>query len=54
MPQYIQSLINEKENKKKLGDRNKLVLLIAKATTYGFKSTSYTLLLRRGMPYLII
>ena len=41
MPQYIQSLFNVRENKKNLRGRNKLVLPVAKITTYGLKSTSY-------------
>ena len=41
MPQYIQSLFNMRENKKILRGRNKLVLPVAKTTTYGLKSTCY-------------
>ena len=41
MPQYIQSLFNVRENKKNLRGNNKLVLPVAKTTTYGLKSTSY-------------
>ena len=41
MPQYIQSLFNIRENKKNLRGNNKLVLPVAKITTYGLKSTSY-------------
>ena len=41
MPQYIQSLFNIRENKKNLRGNNKLVLPVAKTTTYGLKSTSY-------------
>ena len=41
MPQYIQSLFKARENKKNLGGKNKLGLLVAKTTTYGLKSTSY-------------
>ena len=40
MPQYIQSLFNIRENKKNLRGNNKLVLPVAKTTTYGLKSTS--------------
>ena len=40
MPQYIQSLFDVRENKKNLRGKNKLVLLVAKTTTYGRKSTS--------------
>ena len=41
MPQYIQSLFKVRENKKNLRGKNKLVLSVAKITTYGLKSTSY-------------
>ena len=41
MLQYIQSLFNVRENNKNSRGRNKLVLPVAKTTTYGFKSTSY-------------
>lgn len=41
MPQYIQSLLKVRENKKNLRGKNKLVLPEAKTTTYGLKSTSY-------------
>ena len=41
MPQYIQSLFNIRDNKKNLRGNNKLVLPVAKTTTYGLKSTSY-------------
>jgi len=41
MPQGIQSLFNIRENKKNLRGRNKLVLPVAKTTTYGLKSTCY-------------
>ena len=41
MPQYIQSLFNIRENKKNLRGKNKLVLPVAKTTTYGLKSTCY-------------
>ena len=41
VPQYIQSLVNIRENKKNLRGKNKLVLPVAKTTTYGLKSTCY-------------
>ena len=41
MPQYIQSLLSIRENKKNLRGNTKLVLPVAKTTTYGLKSTSY-------------
>ena len=41
MPQYIQFLFNIRENKKHLRGKNKLVLPVAKTTTYGLKSTYY-------------
>lgn len=40
MPQYIQSFFDVRENKKNLRGKNKPVLLVAKTTTYGCKSTS--------------
>ena len=39
--QYIQSLINARENKKNLGGKNKLVLPVAKTAPYDLRSTSY-------------
>jgi len=39
--QYIQSLFSIRENKKNLWGKNKLVLPVAKFTTYGLKSTCY-------------
>ena len=41
MPQYIQSLFNRRENKKNVRGKNKLVLPVAKTTTYGLISTCY-------------
>ena len=41
MPQYIQFLFNIRENKKNLRGNYKLVLPLAKTTTYVLKSTSY-------------
>ena len=41
MPQNIQSLFNIRENKQNLRGKNKLVLPVAKTTTYGLKSTCY-------------
>lgn len=41
MPQYIQSLFQVRENKKNLRGKNKLVLPVAKTTTFSLKSTSY-------------
>ena len=41
MPQYIQSSFNFRENIKNLQGKNKLVLLVAKTTTCGLKSTCY-------------
>ena len=52
-PKYIQSLFNIRENKKNLRGKNKLVLSVAKTTTYGLKSTCY-IAARRGIPYPII
>ena len=42
-PDWMNSLAssNIRENKKNLRGNNKLVLPVAKATTYGLKSTSY-------------
>ena len=41
MPQKIQSLFQVRENKKNLRGKNKLVLPVAKTTTFSLKSTSY-------------
>ena len=41
IPQCIQSLFKVRENKKNLRGKNKLVLPVAKTTTYSLKSTSY-------------
>ena len=41
MYQYIQSLFNIRENKENPRGNNKLVLPVAKTTTYELKSTSY-------------
>ena len=41
MPQYIQSLFNIRENNKNLRGKNKLVLPVAKTTTYGLNWTCY-------------
>ena len=41
MPQYIQSLFKVREKKKNLRGKNKVVLPVAKTTTYGLKLTSH-------------
>ena len=41
MPHYIQSSFKVRENKKNLRGKKRLVLPVAKTTTYSLKSTSY-------------